>query len=207
MRRATGRDALHDVLRVVGDLTPVEVAARVLEGLDSGADAGGAPNRAPGGPDPPAEASSAGSTPADAGLYRDALGAAPPSGLPAAFLEEVPDALSRLVRRYAATHGPFTDAELRDRYGVDCSAVLAALERAGELVRGELRPLEGISPGARGQREWCDPEVLRRIRRASLAVLRKEIEPVDQKAPGPLPARLAERRSSSPGRGRRGSAA
>jgi ATP-dependent Lhr-like helicase len=59
--------------------------------------------------------------------------------------------------------------------------VLAALERAGDLVRGELRPLEGISPGAHGQREWCDPEVLRRIRRASLAVLRKEIEPVDQR--------------------------
>ena len=45
---------------------------------------------------------------ADAGLYRDALGAAPPGGLPAAFLEDVPDALTRLVRRYAATHGPFT---------------------------------------------------------------------------------------------------
>ena len=57
---------------------------------------------------------------ADAGLYRDALGAAPPGGLPAAFLEDVPDALSRLVRRYAATHGPFTADDLRARYGVDC---------------------------------------------------------------------------------------
>ena len=59
---------------------------------------------------------------ADAGLYRDALGVAPPGGLPAAFLEDVPDALARLVRRYAATHGPFTTAELRARYGVDCVA-------------------------------------------------------------------------------------
>ena len=57
---------------------------------------------------------------ADAGLYRDALGAAPPGGLPAAFLEDVPDALTRLVRRYAATHGPFTADDLRARYGVDC---------------------------------------------------------------------------------------
>ena len=77
---------------------------------------------------------------ADAGLYRDALGAAPPGGLPAAFLEDVPDALSRLVRRYAATHGPFTADDLRARYGVDCTAALGAFERGGELVRGELRP-------------------------------------------------------------------
>ncbi len=181
VRRATGRDALHDVLRVVGDLTPVEVAARVLEGLDSEgmldelrSERRAVPIRLRG--------EVRWIDAADAGLYRDALGAAPPSGLPGAFLDEVPDALSRLVRRYAATHGPFTDAEVRERYGVDCSAVLAALEQAGELLRGELRPLEGIAAGARGQREWCDPEVLRRIRRASLAVLRKEIEPVDQRA-------------------------
>jgi ATP-dependent Lhr-like helicase len=81
------------------------------------------------------------------------------------------------VRRYAATHGPFTTDDLRDRYGVDVSAILAGLERAGELVRGELRP-------GGTEREWCDPEVLRRLRRASLAVLRKEVEPVDQRALG-----------------------
>src|SRR5581483_5834215 len=33
--RATGRDALHDVLRQVGDLAVEEAAARVLEGLDA----------------------------------------------------------------------------------------------------------------------------------------------------------------------------
>jgi ATP-dependent helicase Lhr and Lhr-like helicase len=112
---------------------------------------------------------------ADAGLYRDALGAAPPGGLPATFLEDVPDALSRLVRRYGATHGPFTADDLRARYGVDCGAVLAAFERSGELIRGELRP-------GGSEREWCDPEVLRRLRRASLAVLRREVEPVDPRA-------------------------
>ena len=42
------------------------------------------------------------------------------------------------------------------------------------LVRGELRP-------GGNTREWCDPEVLRRLRRASLAVLRKEIEPAEQR--------------------------
>jgi ATP-dependent Lhr-like helicase len=65
--------------------------------------------------------------------------------------------------------------QLRERYGVDLTPVLEGLEREGGLVRGELRP-----GGTR--REWCDPEVLRRLRRASLAVLRKEIEPADQRA-------------------------
>ena len=111
----------------------------------------------------------------DAGLYRDALGAVPPGGLPAAFLDDVPDAMERLVRRWARTHGPFEGRLLRDRYGLDLTPVLAGLERAGELVRGELRP-------GGTEREWCDPEVLRRLRRASLAALRAEIEPADQRA-------------------------
>ena len=112
---------------------------------------------------------------ADAGLYRDALGAAPPGGLPAAFLEDVSDALLKVARRYAATHGPFTGGELKARYGIDFGPALSELERAGDVVRGELRPCGS-------GREWCDPEVLRRIRRASLAVLRKEVEPVDQRS-------------------------
>src|SRR5205085_7302610 len=87
--------------------------------------------------------------------------------------------LRRVVARWARTHGPFTTGELSDRYGVDMSSVLGELERAGDLVRGELRP------GGSG-REWCDPEVLRRLRRASLAVLRKEIEASDQRALGVL---------------------
>ncbi len=100
---------------------------------------------------------------------------APLAALPAAFLADVPDALAQLVRRYARTHGPFETGDVRRRFGVDASAVLAALEQSGELVRGELRPLGT-------QREWCDPDVLRRVRRASLAALRREIEPVDREA-------------------------
>ena len=111
----------------------------------------------------------------DAGLFRDALGAVPPSGLPEAFTGDVPDAMERLVRRFARTHGPFETDALRARYGVDFTPVLEALETSGDLVRGELRP-------GGTQREWCDPEVLRRLRRASLAALRKEIEPADQRA-------------------------
>ncbi|MGZ4198174.1 MAG: DEAD/DEAH box helicase [Solirubrobacteraceae bacterium] len=174
IRRAGTRDALHDILRTVGDLTSAEAAMRVLDGVDAASMLSDlrAERRAltirVGGEERWIDA-------ADAGLYRDALGVAPPGGLPAAFLEDVPDALVRLVRRYGATHGPFTVGELRARYGVDPTAALNELEREGVFVRGELRP-------GGTEREWCDPEVLRRLRRASLAVLRKEVEPVDHRA-------------------------
>jgi ATP-dependent Lhr-like helicase len=174
LRRATTRDELHDLLRRLGDLTETEAVARVVDGLDAAGmleqlrdERRAIKIRLRGEPRWIAAV--------DAGLYRDALGAAPPGGLPTAFLEDVPDALARVLARYAATHGPFTAAEAQARYGVDCSAALGELERRGELVRGELRP-GGTA------REWCDPEVLRRLRRASLAALRKEVEPVDRQA-------------------------
>ena len=78
-----------------------------------------------------------------------------------------------LVRRYAATHGPFPTAQLANRYGVDPTSALRELESTGELVRGELLP-QGT------EREWCDADVLRRVRRASLAKLRKEVEAADR---------------------------
>jgi ATP-dependent Lhr-like helicase len=111
----------------------------------------------------------------DAGRYRDAVGAMPPSGLPDVFLEGGAESLRQLVLRYAKGRGPFTAAEAAERFGRDVSEVLAALERDELLVRGELRP-------GGTEREWCDPDVLRRLRRASLAALRREVEAVDQEA-------------------------
>ncbi len=84
------------------------------------------------------------------------------------------------MARYARARGPFHIAEPAARYALEPSALeapLAALESAGTLVRGELRP------GGSG-REWCDAEVVRRLRRASLAALRREIEPADPRALG-----------------------
>ncbi|HMD56850.1 MAG TPA: DEAD/DEAH box helicase [Solirubrobacteraceae bacterium] len=175
MTRATGRDGLHDVLRHVGDLTADEVAERVFAGIDAAAllDELQRERRAIrlriGGQERYVAAD-------EAGLYRDALGAVPPGGLPEAFIADVPDALRELVARYARSRGPFSSDQLRARYGVDAGAVLRELERDGELVRGELRPV----PAHPSERDWCDVEVLRRLRRASLAALRKEIEPADQ---------------------------
>ena len=106
----------------------------------------------------------------DAGRYRDALGAMPPSGLPDAFLEGGPESLRQLVLRFAKGRGPFTTRDADERFGRDVGGILAELEADEQLVRGELRP-------GGTEREWCDPDVLRRLRRASLAALRREVEP------------------------------
>jgi ATP-dependent Lhr-like helicase len=113
----------------------------------------------------------------DAGRYRDAVGVMPPGGLPEVFLEGGPESLEQLVLRFARGRGPFTTAEASGRFGRDLEPLLRELERRELLVRGELRP-------GGTEREWCDPDVLRRLRRASLAVLRKEVEPAEQAALG-----------------------
>jgi ATP-dependent Lhr-like helicase len=172
--RAANADGLHDVLRALGDLTVAEAQERSLEAVSAKRmlDQLREERRA-------AEMRIAGEerfvAAEDAGLYRDAFGAVPPGGLPETFLEPVEEPLRRVVRRYARTHGPFTTGELARRYATDPGPVLRELERAGELVRGELRP-------GGSEREWCDPEVLRRLSRASLASLRREVEPAEQRA-------------------------
>jgi ATP-dependent Lhr-like helicase len=111
----------------------------------------------------------------DAGRYRDALGVMPPGGLPEVYLQGGPDSLRELLLRYARGRGPFTTAEANEHFGRELAPLLAALEGEELLLRGELRP------GGR-EREWCEPDVLRRLRRASLAALRREVEPVEPAA-------------------------
>jgi ATP-dependent Lhr-like helicase len=116
----------------------------------------------------------------DAGRLRDALGVPLPPGIPEAFTESVRDPLGDLVSRYARTHGPFTTADVAARFGFGTAIALGALRRladARRLVEGEFRPHGSGS-------EWCDAEVLRRLRRRSLAALRHEVEPVDQSTLG-----------------------
>ncbi|WP_189059216.1 ATP-dependent helicase [Longimycelium tulufanense] len=116
----------------------------------------------------------------DAGRVRDALGVALPVGVPEVFTEPVPDPLGDLLARYARTRGPFSPTEPAERFGLGVAVVIAVLERmtgAGRLVRGELRP-------GGTHTEYCDAEVLRRLRRASLARLRAEVEPVEPAALG-----------------------
>jgi len=111
----------------------------------------------------------------DVARYRDGLGVVPPPGLPLNLLERVDAPLESLMRRYAKSHGPFLPEAPAVRFGLLLSqveTVLAQLESAGQLVRGEIRPF-GVRP------EWCDPEVLRSLKRRTLAKLRKEVAPVD----------------------------
>ncbi|WP_211287039.1 ATP-dependent helicase [Georgenia soli] len=120
----------------------------------------------------------------DAARLRDALGTALPVGLPEAVLEPVPDPLGDLVRRHARTHGPFTAQQVAERLGLAVGAVhavLADLVRTGLLVQGRLSP---GPPPADGAVEYCDAEVMRRIRRRSLSHLRSEVEPVPARTLG-----------------------
>jgi ATP-dependent helicase Lhr and Lhr-like helicase len=111
----------------------------------------------------------------DAARYRDGLGIPLPPGLAAALLEPVAHPVLELVRRYARTHGPFTLREAADRFALDTGGenALRQLAHEGRVLEGGFRP-GGL------HREWCDAEILRQIRRKSLAKLRREVEPVEQ---------------------------
>jgi len=178
-RRSRDADELHDLLRRLGDLSLEEARARCdadpgawLERLERERRAvrveiAGEPRHV---------------AADEAGLYRDALGCAPPAGLAPSYLESVERPLERLVRRFARSHGPFHAREAAARFGLreaEVEPVLRALERDGALVLGEIRP------GGTGL-EWCDADVLRRLRRRSLARLRGEAAAVD----GPTLARF-----------------
>ncbi|KNX39234.1 ATP-dependent helicase [Luteipulveratus halotolerans] len=115
----------------------------------------------------------------DASRLRDALGAALPVGVPAAFLEPVADPLGDLIARFARTRGPFTVPEAAERFGLGRAVVQDCLRRlvsAGRVVEGELRPVD--IGGAPHSTDFCDAEVLRVLKRRSLAALRAEVEPV-----------------------------
>ncbi|MEJ7764822.1 MAG: DEAD/DEAH box helicase, partial [Acidimicrobiales bacterium] len=164
----------HDLLRRLGDLTEPELEARTTESFQQALvdSRRGVVVRVAG--------ESRLIAVEDAGRYRDALGCALPPGIPDAFLEPAPDALIQLVRRWARTHGPFVPVEPAARFGVPIdlvSTVVKDLEEAGTLASGAFRP-----HGKRTGREWCDQDVLTRLKQRSLAVLRREVEAVDATA-------------------------
>jgi ATP-dependent helicase Lhr and Lhr-like helicase len=177
-RRATTIDQLHDLLRRLGDLSAAEVAARIEGGervaegwLADLASSRRAVSLRVGGEERWIAIE-------DVARYRDAVGVAPPVGVPQAFLGATTAALESLLARWARTHGPFLTPEPARRWGLPLGVVEETLERllaAGSVLRGEFRP-DGV------EREWCDPEVLRLLRRRSLARLRREVEPVEQAA-------------------------
>ncbi len=179
-RRARDAEGVADLLRIVGDLTTEEALARgatpqwladlehdrrIIRVRIAGEERWA-----------PIE---------DAGRLRDALGVPLPVGLPDAFTAPVRDPLGDLISRFARTHGPFDAEEPARRLGLGVAVVvtiLEALTASARLVRGELHP-------DRAGVQWCDAEVLRMLRRRSLAALRREIEPTPTRALGAfLPA-------------------
>ncbi|MFM8507480.1 MAG: DEAD/DEAH box helicase, partial [Actinomycetota bacterium] len=172
-RRARNADEVHDVLRRTGDLTLTELSLRIDGDATPLIETLVGERRA-------IEVAVGGErrfiAAEDAGRYRDALGCALPLGLPAAFTDPVESPLLELIGRFARTHAPFITRDVAQRFGITSdrvAVVLAQLEAAHRVVRGEFRPFGT-------EREWCDVEVLRLVRRRSLAKLRKEVEPVDQ---------------------------
>ena len=118
----------------------------------------------------------------DAGRLRDALGVSLPLGVPAAHLESPADALGDLVSRHARTHGPFSASGIASRWGLGVGPVRDVLRRLtadGRLVEGEFRTDADSSTATHDRTEWVDAEVLRRLRRRSLAAARRQVEPVD----------------------------
>ncbi|MGZ4739687.1 MAG: Lhr family helicase [Ilumatobacteraceae bacterium] len=171
-RRARTADELHDVLRKIGDLSVAEIDLRCAEPAAVWIDDLIRARRA-------IEVQLAGETrllaAEDAARYRDAFGCNLPLGLPQAFTEPIAHPLESLVARYARTHGPFTASDVSHRFATPIERIIGALnalEADGRLLHGEFRP-SGVG------REYCDADVLRQLRRRSLAMLRREVEPVE----------------------------
>jgi ATP-dependent helicase Lhr and Lhr-like helicase len=168
-RRVTSSEDVADALRVLGDLSSAELR---LRGADPAVvDALVAQRRI-------IEVRIGGESRwlaiEDAGRVRDALGTPLPVGVPAAFTESVADPLADLLSRFARRRGPFHAQDAAARFGLGVAVVDHTLQRlaaTGQVVHGEFRP------GGAGT-EWCDAEVLRRMRRRSMAKLRNEVEPV-----------------------------
>jgi ATP-dependent Lhr-like helicase len=173
-RKARDAEGVADLLRLLGPLSTAEVAERAVAGADvaSWLELLHQARRV-------VEVRVAGeerwAAVEDTGRLRDGLGVPVPPGTPEAFTDPVDDPLGDLVARFARTHGPFTAADVAARLGLGVAVAQQTLVRLGaqgRVLEGEFRP---AGAGA----EWCDAEVLRRLRRRSLAALRKEVEPVE----------------------------
>lgn len=176
-RRARDAEAVADLLRLVGPLSADEIRERAVDGADvdgwlaSLADVRRVVAVRMAGEDRWTAIE-------DIGRLRDGLGVPVPVGTPDAFLELPEDPLGDLVSRYARSHGPFTAAEVASRLGLGGAVARQTLQRLGargRVLDGEFRPSGSGT-------EWCDAEVLRKLRRRSLARLRQEIEPVSHEA-------------------------
>ena len=186
-RLARDAEGIADLLRVLGPLTEHEIAVRCTTSeVGRWVDGLQAAKRA-------LTVSFAGQTwwvaVEDIGLLRDGVGVAVPIGVPAAFTEAVADPLGDLLGRYARTHGPFTTHDVAARFGLGLRVtadVLGRLAIDGRLIRGEFidSASAGLPAPVGAGDQWCDADVLKILRRRSLAALRAQVEPVSTAAYG-----------------------
>ncbi len=172
-RRARGPEDVADLLRVLGPLSgaqaelrgvdpawldELEAQRRVLRTRVAGRDVWAGVE--------------------DAARLRDGLGAPIPAGVPDAHLRPVEDPLGDLITRYSRTHGPFTVEDVVRDLALPPAVIaqrLSISRSAGRIIEGWFVP---DSPGP----QWCHPDVLRLIKRRSVALLRQQIEPVSHAA-------------------------
>ena len=185
-RRARSADELHDVLRKVGDLT----AGRGRPALR------GRRRARTGWPTLVDERRAI-----EVGVAGERRGTSPPRTRPATATRSGARCRSgcrrrsptrcrarsrTLVGRYARTHGPFLDRRGRP-------PVRRARPSASPARSPRSRPTTGWCAASSGptacSREWCDVDVLRQLRRRSLAALRREVEPVEQRGATPASCR------------------
>lgn len=182
--RAKSADDLHDMLLRLGDLSFEEIAARSI-GTSNGTLEDGKPPCVAWLQQLLTDHRVVRFTLAnqeryiaveDALRYRDALGANIAELQSTALNKTHDDPLGDLLARFARTRGPFTTGEAARRFGLGTAVVqevLGRLESQGRVVQGEFRP-SGAGP------EWCDVGVLKTLRSRSLAILRRDVEPVEQ---------------------------
>ena len=159
-RRARHPDELHDLLRQLGNLTVDQIRERSeadpepwMRELEQGRRS--VQVRVAG--------REAWIAVEDAGLYRDALGVAPPAGVAEAFLALVERPLEALLERWARTHRPFGTDRVAERFGLvpeHARLFLLGLARAGKVRRGYF--VEGL-----GGAQFAYPGVVDRLRRVS----------------------------------------
>lgn len=175
-RAARDAEGVADLLRLLGPLTEADIAQRcTADNIGAWLDGLHAAKRA-------LPVTYAGQTwwaaVEDIGLLRDGIGVPVPVGVPAAFTESASDPLGDLIGRYARTRGPFTTEQTAARFGLGvrvASDVLSRMAVDGRLIRGEFAAdLSG--------EQWCDAQVLKILRRRSLAALRAQVEPVSTDA-------------------------
>ncbi len=191
-RRIRSGEGLWDALRWLGPLTLAELSARSVEGTTPDTLHGWISQLVTDQRVIPIAMAGRETFAAsdDAGALHDALGCTIPTGLPVVFNQSGVDPLMDLVARYARTHSPFLTTEVAQRLGISearAAETLEALVAAGRVVAGEFRPSRASTPPAApaapaSGREHCDTEVLRQLRRRSLAALRREVEPSSQQA-------------------------